>query len=78
MLFTLATVTMANLPRCELMRDGLGVGVADDADAGIALELGESRFEFGAEVGTFQIVNRAHEAHALGVCGHTATLRSHM
>jgi hypothetical protein len=30
--------------------DRLGVGIADDAYAGIALELGESRFELSAEI----------------------------
>ena len=47
-LYSAATVLMLRVVRVD--EDGLWVCVADDTNAGIALELGESRFELGAEI----------------------------
>ena len=57
--------------------DGLRIGVADDADAGVTLELVELVLELGAEIGAFQVVNGTVEAAGFRIVGsHTATLRS--
>lgn len=57
--------------------DGLRIGVADDADAGVALELVQLVFKLRTEISTFQIVDGAVETVSLPVVsGHTATFRS--
>ena len=55
-------------------QQGLGVGVADAADAGVAVEVGEVLFELGAEGGVLDVVDLALEAVPLIVDRHTAPL----
>lgn len=55
--------------------DGLRVGVADDTDAGCALELGQLVFKLVAEISVLQIVNRTeNRVLLLIVSGHATTV----
>ena len=59
--------------------DGLRVGVADDADAGVALELAEVVGEFRPEIAVLNVVNgTAEQLRVLLVGDNTAALGSEM
>ena len=55
-------------------QQGLGVGVADAADAGLAVEVGQVLFKLGAEGGVLDVVDLPLKAAFLVVDRHAAPL----
>ena len=62
---------MAYRPRWD-DQQGLGVGVADAAEAAVAVEIGQVLFKLGAEGGVFDVVDLALEAVRFIVDDHAA------
>ena len=53
--------------------NGLGISVADYANTGIAVEIGQLAFEFSAEVSAFEIMDFTNETFFGAVGSHTGT-----